>query len=300
MTIHSYPSVFALGHKAIEGIFNGPVVIEEKVDGSQFSFGMIDGELECRSKGKQLFLDAPEKMFTKAVETARALAPILVPNYVYRGEFLASPKHNSLCYDRTPKNHIILFDVTTGLETYMQPDEMTAEAERIGLESVPVLFTGEVSGLEMFNEFLQRVSILGGCKVEGAVVKNYSLFTMEKKVAMGKYVSEAFKEIHAGEWKKMNPTGADFVDQVIDKYKTPARWQKAVQHLREDGILEGTPRDIGNLLKAAQEDIEKECADEIKELLYTHFWPQIRRGVVSGLPEWYKQELAKSAFDNHE
>lgn len=297
MTLHSYPSVYALGHKAIEGIFSGPVVIEEKVDGSQFSFGVISGEIEVRSKGKQMFLDAPEKMFLSAIETVRKLAPMLHPDWTYRGEFLAKPKHNSLAYDRIPRDHIILFDVTTGLESYLPPEEMQAEAERIGLESVPVLFTGKIDGYEMFASFLQRVSILGGCKIEGVVVKNYALMTMEKKVAMGKYVSEDFKEIHSAEWKKTNPTGADFVRLLIDKYKTPARWQKAIQHLRDDGKLEGSPRDIGNLLKATGEDVEKECSDEIKAALFNHFWPQIRRGVVSGLPEWYKEQLAKSAFE---
>ena len=59
--IHSYPTVFAIGHKMIADLFNGSVVVEEKVDGSQFSFGVIDGELVCRSKGQQIVVNAPEK-----------------------------------------------------------------------------------------------------------------------------------------------------------------------------------------------------------------------------------------------
>lgn len=294
--IGSYPTVFAIGHKMIEGLFAGPVVVEEKVDGSQFSFGVVDGELMCRSKGKQLILDAPEKMFVKAVETARILEPVLVPGWIYRGEYLEKPKHNSLAYERVPAHNIIGFDIATGIETYMTPDEKRAEFDRLGLECVPTLYEGEVSGLEMFNSFLERVSVLGGCKIEGVVVKNYSLFTIEKKVALGKYVSENFKEIHGGEWRKANPTGADIVDQLIERYKTPARWQKAVQHLTEAGTLEGSPKDIGALMREIPEDTAKECEEEIKEMLYAHFWPKVRRGLVAGVPEWYKQELAKRAF----
>jgi len=44
--IHSYATVFQLGHKMIAGIFSSPVVVEEKIDGSSFSFGLIDGELQ--------------------------------------------------------------------------------------------------------------------------------------------------------------------------------------------------------------------------------------------------------------
>jgi hypothetical protein len=36
---HSYSSIYALGHKALAELFMEPVLIEEKVDGSQFSFG---------------------------------------------------------------------------------------------------------------------------------------------------------------------------------------------------------------------------------------------------------------------
>lgn len=300
MTIGSYPSVFQIGHKMIEGLFSGPVVVEEKCDGSQFSFGLIDGELMARSKGKQLILDAPEKMFIRAVAVVRELAPYLHPDWIYRGEYLERPKHNTLAYERTPARHIIGFDIMTGLETYMTPDEKRAEFARLGLECVPTLYEGEVSGLEMFNSFLERVSVLGGCKVEGVVVKNYGLFTAEKKVAMGKYVSENFKEIHGGEWRKNNPTGADIVDQLIERYKTPARWQKAVQHLTESGTLEGSPRDIGALMQEVPADTARECEEEIKKILYDHFWPKIRRGITAGLAQWYKQELAKLAFEGAE
>jgi hypothetical protein len=252
----------------------------------------------CRSKGKNLILDAPEKMFNKAVAEVRSISHLLTPGWIYRGEYLEKPKHNSLAYDRVPAHNIIGFDIMTGLETYQIPDEKRAEFARLGLECVPTLYEGVVDGLDMFNSFLERVSVLGGCKIEGVVVKNYSLFTLEKKVALGKYVSENFKEIHGGEWRKANPTNDDIVGLIVERYKTPARWQKAVQHLTEAGALEGSPRDIGALMREIPEDTARECQDEIKEILFAHFWPKVRRGVVAGVPEWYKQELAKLAFDD--
>jgi hypothetical protein len=297
MSVHSYPTVFAIGHRAIADLFNGYVLVEEKVDGSQFSFGIIDGELQCRSKGKQLILDAPEKMFVAAVAFVRSIEGILTPDWTYRGEYLQKPKHNTLCYSRTPRNHIIGFDVMTAPEQYLSPEEKQAEFNRIGLECVPAFYSGKIENAEMFNSFLERESVLGGTKIEGVVVKNYDVFTMEKKVAMGKYVSEAFKEVHQKEWRTSNPTNADIVTLLISEYGTPARYQKAVQHLRENGTLDYSLKDIGGLIKEVSADVEKECKEEIKEKLYNAFWEHIQRGVVSGVPQWYKDELAKSAFE---
>lgn len=294
--INSFPTVYAIGHRAIDGLFNDHVIVEEKIDGSQFSFGILDGELQCRSKGKQLIIEAPEKMFNKAVETIKEIAPALHPNWIYRGEFLEKPKHNTLAYDRVPTKNIILFDINTGLERYMSWGSMHDEADRIGLEVVPILCSGKIDSLDVLQNLLDTPSILGGTKIEGFVVKNYSLFTQEKKVAMGKYVSEAFKEVHQGEWRKSNPTDADIVSMLVTQYRTPARWNKAVQHLRDAGTLTDSPKDIGNIMKEVPADILKECEEEIKEKLFKHFWPKIARGVISGAAEWYKEELLKSAF----
>ena len=82
---HSYPSVYALGHKALDQLFEGPVLVEEKIDGSQYSMAVLeDGELHCRSKGAQINLVAPERMFERAVETARVLEPLLHQGWTYR------------------------------------------------------------------------------------------------------------------------------------------------------------------------------------------------------------------------
>jgi hypothetical protein len=297
---HSYPSIYNLGHRAVASLLTVPVNVEEKIDGSQFSFGIAeDGEIKVRSKGAQMIPDAPEKMFTAAVATVKELAPVLHPGWTYRGEFLAKPKHNTLAYNRIPRRHVLLFDINPGEEAYLSYCEKAAEADRIGLECVPLIYSGMMADLAAFRAFLDRESVLGGQKIEGVVVKPaaYDLYAQDKKVLMGKFVSEAFKEIHGGEWRKANPTITDIIDQIAMDLKTPARWNKAIQHLAEAGKIEGSSRDIGALIKEVPADIEKECVDEIKERLYRFAWPHIRRKVTAGLPEWYKDELLKRQFD---
>ena len=292
---HSYPSIFALGYKAITDLLLDPVLVEEKIDGSQFSWGLFADGWRARSKGANLNLFAPEKMFAKAVEIVQALP--CREGWTYRAEYLVKPKHNALAYDRVPRQHLILFDINTGEETYLSWEAKVAEAERLGLEVVPRLFEGIVESPEQIRSLLESVSCLGGQKVEGVVLKNYARFGLDKKVLMGKFVSEAFKEVHAAEWKAANPHGRDILEMLIDTYRTPARWAKGVQHLREVGLIEDSPRDIGLLFKEIPADVQKECADDIKERLFQWAWPRVQRGIMAGLPEWYKEQLLKRQFD---
>lgn len=298
--VSSYSTVYQIGHKAIVGLFDDVVLVEEKIDGSQFSFGIVNGELSCRSHKKDMFLEAPEQMFNKAIEVVKELSKYLQPGWIYRCEYLQKPKHNVLAYDRVPNKNLIIFDIMTGPEIYLDYEQKLAEANRLELECVPFLFKGKVADFEMFKSFLERISILGGSLIEGVVIKNYNLMTQEKKVAMGKYVSEKFKEVAKSDWKDRNPTGKDAIELITEKYRTPARWQKAIIHMQEEGTYSGTPADIGALIKAIPQDILKECQDEIKEALFFHFWQFIRRGVTRGFPEWFKEELAKSAFPEEE
>ncbi len=293
---HSYPKIFNMGHPGIRELFDDEVLIEEKVDGSQFSFGVFNGEIKARSKGKELVIDAPEKMFTKAVETVKDLAPILKDGYTYRAEYLSKPKHNSNEYDRTPLRNIIIFDISPSEEVYLSYEEKALEASRLGLEVVPKVFQGKVENFEQFHAFLENISILGKCKIEGLVIKNYKKFGADKKILLGKFVSEAFKEQNEKSWKEANPGKADIVEVLILAAKSPVRWQKAVQHLKERGELTNTPKDIGALMKETSLDALSELEPLIKEKLFQWAWPKVARAIVGGLPQWYKEELVKQQF----
>lgn len=294
MKLRSYPSVFALGHKAIEGLLSDPVVVQEKVDGSQFSFGVVDGELCLRSKGAEVFA-GNAGMFDKAVESVQAVADKLITGWVYRAEYLMKPKHNTLLYERVPTNHLALYDVETGLAEFAPPWQIADEAARLGFDVVPLFSEGSVASLDDLKAYMENESFLGGVKIEGVVVKNYAKFTADKKVAMGKLVSADFLERHTKEWRKSNPTKGDIVDQLIVEFRTEARWRKAIQHMAERGELQQAPQDIGPLLKEVGLDVRKEEYDAIAGALFKAFWPRIQRGITAGLPEWYKRWLAEES-----
>lgn len=296
--LRSYSSPFNLGHKAVRDLFvDGTTVVQEKIDGSQFSFG-IDKEtltFSARSKKQPLYpeSDVDQGMFAEAMPTIRALRDKLEPGYTYRCEYLRKPKQNTLVYDRIPKGHIILFDVDKGYCDYMTPRELQMEGERLGLEVVPSWVIKKAPTLEQLEEWTDEISILGNVKREGVVFKRYDMFGQDKKVLMGKYVRPEFKEKNA----KTHSKGKSIVAVIIEEYATEARWMKAVQHLREEGKLEGEMRDIPALLKEIGQDVHEECGEEISERLFKHFWKEIQRGLTRGMPEWYRLLLTKEALE---
>lgn len=287
----SYPKIYAIGHPSLGELLHGHVVVQEKVDGSQFSFGKIDGRVMIRSKNQAIYPEAAPSMFRRGVDYVMSIADKLEPGIVYRSEYLEKPLHNALSYNRVPKNHIAIYDAMVDTEKYDPTYTLEAHAERLGVDFVPTFFHGQLSTAEI-EGFLQQESFLGGQRIEGVVVKNYGRFCQYTgHVLMGKYVSEAFKEVQKKEWKASNPTQGDVLQNLVDIYKTPARWQKAVYTLRDMGQLESDPRDIGKIMKLVWPDIKAECEQEIKDQLFKHFEGHLKRAVTAGLPEWYKKQL---------
>jgi hypothetical protein len=155
MSIPSYPSIYAVGHAALDELLKVEVLIEEKIDGSQFSFGRdLDGQLHCRSKGQAINLDAPEALFKTAVDWCAANAGRMPLGLTFRCEYLAKPKHNVLTYARTPVNNLIVFDVTEEGERYHSHSLKLEAAAEIGLECAPLLFSGPIDSVASLKSFL--------------------------------------------------------------------------------------------------------------------------------------------------
>jgi len=303
----AFPKIWTLGHRYTIGMFNDSVEITEKIDGSQFSFSFFNGELICQSKRARLVLEAPNKLFKKAIEYVQSIGDKLMDNTIYYCEYLEKPKHNVLSYDRVPKNNLALFGVFINGEP-MDYVRIALIADGLGIDVVPLIHEGKIDIAsaddvkELLDHMLKKESFLGGPTIEGVVIKNY-----EKDYFIGsddtsglyipltsaKYVSEKFKEKHKKDWS-VKKSKASKWETFINQYKTSARWEKAIQHLKEQNLLLDEPKDIGPLIKEIQRDIMEECKEEIMLELYKMFIDQIKREVIKGFPEWYKEKLLEN------
>lgn len=295
MSTSPFPKILHIGDKQISDLFSGEVEITEKVDGSQFGFGKENGKLFCRSKGKEQNLDDPDMMFVQGVEYVKTIESRIPDNFTFYGEYLQKPKHNTLAYDRIPNHHIALFGVyNQETREFYDYDNITEWAEKLGVDAIPLLKRGTATPEEILEMVKERTSYLGGQNIEGVVVKAYKpwmfLNQIPLSVMSGKYVTEAFKEVHNKNWKAEN-TGKGKLEVAISQYKSEARWNKAIQHLRDNGELTGTPRDIGALIHEVRRDVSEEEKEAIKATLWSIYKNDFLSYATTGLPEWYKEKL---------
>lgn len=297
--IHSYPSIYTLGHRALRQFLDRDVIVQEKVDGSQFSAMWTVLGWEYRSKGVQVFKESVQDLFRPTIAhfesvagNVAAMSP-LAEGMVFRGEAFKTERHNTLKYGRVPLGHFVLFDVEKHGSHFCNPHEVRVWASLLGVEPIRTIAEGRFTS-DQLAAFLNEDSALGGTKVEGVVIKpaGYDIFGPDKKLLVAKMVRADFAEANKKAWREANPTRSDVVEALIGKYRVEPRWRKAVQHLRDAGKLEGSPRDIGALIKEVQADIAKEEREAIAEALTKRFLPDIVRGASAGVAEWYKRELA--------
>ncbi len=297
--LRSYGKIYNIGHAASAGVLDHTVVVQEKVDGSQFSFGVRNHKLLMRSKRRAIYSndETIDSLFRDAALTVQTMAGlgVLHEGWTYRGEVLHRPKHNTLEYGRVPTGNVILFDIDAGEDAYLSYDDVAAEARRIGLEVVPLLFEGFVDQTR-FDDLLDTVSVLGNTKVEGLVFKPVDpVFDKYGRTLMAKFVSPAFREMHEVTWPKQANRQFTAV-AIIQQYGTEARWLKAVQHLRDAGVLIDGPRDIGAIVREVGRDVWDEEGDRIADMLVDSFRSPITKGLTRGLAEWYKDRLAAVAM----
>lgn len=305
--IGSYWKSANFGDSKLDGFFSGSALtVEEKIDGSQFSFGIIDNQLYCRSRNKVLELSNPEKMFAPAVEHVVSIQDRLPEGVIFRGEAVTSKRHNALEYSRIPNGSIVVFnaDDTNNMSTLFI-DEIKEMVELLGMEAVETLDFIEIPSdivkiKTRLEEFLTRESMLGGVQMEGVVVKRLQspLYFYDKPLFC-KLVRQSFKELNKLAWSGANPKSGDVLQLAVDAVCTEARFNKTVQHLKEQGDWDGSAKDIEPLMKLLQRDIEEEDSEYLKEKLWKWALPQIKRMAGARIPQWYKDKLMKDYINGN-
>ncbi|MDP8213385.1 MAG: RNA ligase family protein [Candidatus Zapsychrus exili] len=294
--IPAFTKIYNIGHKEVENIFDGPVEVTEKIDGSQFCFGVIDGKLYIRSKGREIDEENQDSMFSRACDHVRNLYENkkLPEGYVFFCERLNRPRHVRLKYDRVPKNNLILFgtQINNGYcdnkLRFAEHLELIYYADRLDIELIPLIYKGDNITIAKLDELIDRKSILGDVDIEGLVIKKYD---GANSPISAKYVSESFRERKIIKLP-IAETRKEAIDEFIKTFRSEARWEKAVQHLRDDSRLENSQKDIGKLAKEINIDLLEEEESTIKEFFYKMYKKDFTKYALLGFADWYLNRLS--------
>lgn len=254
--------------------------ITEKIDGSQITWINTDEGLTISSKKLILYpSQTVPNLFQPAVNYLIQNRDKIPKNIQYFAETLCKPRHNALKYDRVPKNHLYLFAAKelTGYAIWASFAELGVHARHMDIEEPHIV------------QSISDSSCLGGT-TEGIV---YSCKNGDSLCKV-KEVSEAFKEVKQDlkdRKKAMKGVSTDHWDEFKQRFKTEARWLKAIVHLNEQGLLKHEESDIGQLFKEVQQDIIKEEQDTMVEFFNKHFRKQLLKTACEGIPDFYRQFL---------
>ena len=290
----------------VEDIFDGYVVIEEKIDGSQFRIEIKkDGTISCGSHHQDGII--ADSMFKLGIENAQHIFANYKPSedITVFCEYLSTIKQNSIPYGKVPLHNLIIFDVKRDT-LYLNRAQKELFAKEHGMDVVPILWEGDGSKIStdgkihdtFKEELLKKESCLGHGKgfdrIEGFVVKNYAKFYdinryphYEGHWKCIKIVNDSFKEKNNEE----NPNRTNKFQELKDNYRTEARCLKTIQHLKEKGLLKGDLSDLGLLVPEMKHDIEEEEGEGLKNTLYKMFAPEVLGYATKEMIPTYKKYL---------
>ena len=176
-------------------LFNGPVVITEKLDGGSTGIRKENGKVYLQKRRSNVdFSHYQYSYFVQwAYENSEKLKA-LPDNIIIYGELLRCV--HKIYYDKLADWFIVfdIFDIEKG--RYVEWDEVIRITEKVKLKTAPLIYIGEVKKKEL-PKFIKEESVYGVIS-EGIVVKN-SATQMR-----GKLVKPEFsKEIKKGgkHWK---------------------------------------------------------------------------------------------------
>lgn len=218
-----YQHVERLGHDDVMGLLDGTVVVQEKLDGANFSVAKHPEKgLILASRNNVISVGGhPSTGFNGAIEYVLdhpGIAKVLEhhPDWVLRGEWLT---RHTINYEATKMKKFYVFDVQDRDGKYVPISQYAAVMELREILFIPALAEFTSPSLDQLTELTQGPGAYGAAQKEGIVVKRYDFVNKWGRTTWGKLVSADFREankIHMGATKH-DPIEIQFASKVTDE-----------------------------------------------------------------------------------
>ena len=248
-----YDSIPRYGKQGTRDILGTEVVVMEKLDGANASFGIIGGELKMFSRNQELNEHNTLRGFYDWVRQNVDPRKLFVST-IYFGEWLVP---HTVQYKKEVQNEFYLFDIyDVKTDTYLDWNLTVQAAIHLGIRTPEVFFRGELHSMTDVDKYLGQSELTEIPNTgEGIVVKDY------EGQQFVKIVSDKFKETKYTKQPSLDRTD---IGALIDSVLTPQRVEKLIHKKIDLGLLptELDVTDTGNVLKALSSDVVNDIFEE--------------------------------------
>lgn len=235
MLFRTYPKIHRLGKEETEGILDGPVTVQEKVDGANVSIWLRDdGSIAYGSRTRELGDDDFNGFGTYVKSKTKELLEWFNnfgTNTRLYGEWLV--KH-TITYPDEAYKEMYLYDIyLETLDDYADQHDVKLSAEKLGFKYPQLFVYDEILTEEQIKEFVGKSFI--GANGEGVIIKRLDFTNKWGNMVYAKLVHEHFKESNAIVFGGNNKHSETYWEMyVVNKYCTLSRVTKIMQKLQPE------------------------------------------------------------------
>lgn len=231
MEFKKYPKIQALHKEECDGILNGAVVIQEKIDGANASIFLgTDGIVHCGSRSRDLTLENDSfNGFLEYVNTHEGIQSYFKENPSMRlyGEWLV---RHTLAYNELSYKNFYLYEIEDELGNTLPIEKIYEIGEQYGIKTAHLFGVFTDPDVETINNMVGN-SVIGE-KGEGVVIKNLDFVNKFGYKQHAKIVTQEFKEENATTFGGNNKTSEVYNETYyVNKFVTLSRVQKTVNKI---------------------------------------------------------------------
>ncbi len=240
MSFKRYQHVERFGTEEVEGIEFGELFVFPKLDGSNGSVWLENGEIKAGSRNRELTLDNDNQGFYQYVLDNKQIKNYLLkhPNHRLFGEWLIP--HSFKGYRNDVWKKFWIFDVTVEYDEenfeYLSYDFYAPLLEEFNLDYILPICKMKNGNYDTFMKAMEKNTFLIKDDVdvgEGIVIKNYDYKNKYGRIIWAKMVTNEFKEknIKAMGTTEIN-TKKMVEEEITAKYCTEAFIEKEYQKIK--------------------------------------------------------------------
>ena len=264
-----YQHLERFGTTEVAQIELGECYIFPKIDGTNASVWLLNGELQAGSRTRHLTLEKDNAGFLAWAKEQTNLIEYLKENPLLRlyGEWLVP--HSLKTYRESAWRKFYVFDVYDDeTKTHLPYSEYKDGLEKFGIEYIPpISIITNADYEQLVGQLIKNVFLIedGKGAGEGIVIKNYGFRNKYGRQTWAKIVTSEFKEKHAKEMGASEIKGKKMVEEeIVSKYVTVALCEKVYAKIENESGW--SSKMIPRLLNTVYYDLVKEdCWEFVNE-----------------------------------